>query len=122
MLTAIQIKLIVYGLLAAGVAYGLYDIKTTYSERSEFKLAAEKSAKELKDYKENEKHEVKVLEVYHDAEEKIVYVDKIVTKEVIKYRDANPVRCTLPADFVRIYNQSIDPRTAIGADDQVKAP
>jgi len=111
------------GLIAViGLAWWRYDF--VVKDRDHQEARATKAESDLKSRIDNEKKDIQVLEVYHDAEEKIVYVDKIVTKEVIRYRDANPVRCTLPPDFARVYNKSITipTDTAIGADDKVKTP
>lgn len=41
-----------------------------------------------------------------ETKEKIIYVDKIVTKEIIRYRDRVVNRCQLDSDWVRIHNQA----------------
>jgi hypothetical protein len=44
--------------------------------------------------------------VLQETKEKIIYVDKIVTKEIIRYRDRVVNRCQLDGDWVRIHNQA----------------
>jgi len=64
-------KLILYGFLAAGVAYGLYDIKSTYGELKEEK-EARKNAELSRDtavaslglYQENNERQVKIINEY----------------------------------------------------------
>jgi hypothetical protein len=44
--------------------------------------------------------------ILQEAKERIVYVDKIVTKEIIRYRDRVTNRCQLDNDWVRIHDQA----------------
>lgn len=44
--------------------------------------------------------------VLQETKEKIIYVDKIVTKEIIRYRDRVVNRCQLDNDWVRIHDQA----------------
>lgn len=100
------------GILAVlGLAWARYDY--VVKDRDKFKASAkfekeekEKAIKTIADQLEEAKRTQNVLEVYHDAEAKIQYVDRVVTKQVIEYRDRNPVRVQLSADFVRAYNDS----------------
>jgi hypothetical protein len=45
-------------------------------------------------------------EKLQETKERIVYVDKIVTKEIIKYRDRVVNRCQLDNDWVRIHDKA----------------
>jgi len=55
---------------------------------------------------ENAKILANANNVLQETKEKIIYVDKIVTKEIIRYRDRVVNRCQLDSDWVRIHNQA----------------
>lgn len=101
--------------LAAIIAlssFGLW-LHGVISDRDKFEASAkfEKAQKDiaiktLDEQAAEQAHTNSILEVYHESEAKIQYVDRVVTKQVIEYRDRNHVRIQLPDDFVRAYNDS----------------
>ena len=48
----------------------------------------------------------KLLEGYENVKTQIEYVDRIVTKDVIRYRERIVNRCELSPDWVRIHDQA----------------
>jgi hypothetical protein len=48
----------------------------------------------------------KLLQDYQHVKTEIQTVDKVVIKEVIKYRDVVTTRFVIPSEFVRAYNTS----------------
>jgi len=106
-----------------GAAYWRYDY--VVKDRDQLKANYEMATAAADQYREQVQSEVKrnneILDKHHDAEAKIEYVDKIITKEVIRYRDRVVTRIELPADFVRIYNESTESEhkenSTIGAND-----
>ena len=93
-----------------GAAFWRYDY--VVKDRDQLKLNYEMATAAADQYRAQVEAETKrnneILDKHHDAEAKIEYVDKIVTKEVIRYRDRVVTRVELPADFVRIYNESTE--------------
>ena len=114
MLTALQIRLALYGILLAGIVSGALYIKHVFNERDKFEAESkyeraekDKAIKTLTDERLDAGRNQKIVYVTQQGEEKIKYVDRIVTKKIIEYRDAEPVRCQLPASWVSIYNESL---------------
>ncbi len=106
-------KLYLYAAIAIALAGGFFYVKHVLDERDKFRSEAifereqkEMAIKSIADQIEEAKRTQNVLEVYHEGEAKIQYVDRVVTKQVIEYRDRNPDRIQLSADFVRAYNDS----------------
>lgn len=88
----------------AGLAGWHYS--TVIDERDDYKSRAEKAEKAIDAAKEEDTRVATITDEHVQTVEKIVYVDKIVTKEVVKYRDRVVNRCGLNAEWVRIHNQA----------------
>lgn len=132
-MTLTQIKLAGYFILALGIVGGVLYIKHQFALRDKFEASAkferaekDKAIATINEQIENAKKDKAITTELHDEQTKIEYVERVVTKEIIKYRDANPVRCQLNDNWVRIYNQAITtdylPSSAIGANDKTIAP
>lgn len=100
------------GLGAAVVGLGLYAWGLSgrldhERERREFAEGWASSYADQLAIERDELHRVnQLLEDLQNKEVEIVYVDKIVTKEVIKYRDRIVNRCQLVSDWVCIANSA----------------
>ena len=100
------------GLGAAVVGLGLYawGLSGRLDHERERREFAEGWASSYADQLAIERYEVhrvnQLLEELQNKEAEIVYVDKIVTKEVIKYRDRIVNRCQLVSDWVCIANSA----------------
>lgn len=106
-------SLYVYLVLGAAVvglglyAWGLSSRLDHERERREFAEGWASSYADQLAIERDELHRVnQLLEDLQNKEAEIVYVDKIVTKEVIKYRDRIVNRCQLVSDWVCIANAS----------------
>lgn len=88
----------------AGLAGWHYS--TVIDERDEFRSRAEKAEKAVEAAEKEDKRVNVITDAHVQTVEKIVYVDKIVTKEVVKYRERVVNRCELNAEWVRIHNQA----------------
>lgn len=71
-----------------------------------FKSRANKAEEALKALDEENNRVSDITDAHAKTVEKIVYVDKIVTKEVVKYRERVVNRCALSPEWVRIHNQA----------------
>ncbi len=97
-------------ILAAGsYVYWLYSSRESYKEsaaleRAEKIIAVQTIAK----IRESANKDQKLLEGYQHVKTQIQYVDKIVTKDVIRYRDVVTTRFVIPDEFVRAYNTSTE--------------
>jgi len=93
-----------------GAAFWRYDY--VVKDRDQLKLNYEMATAAADQYRAQVEAETKrnneILDKHHNAEAKIEYVDKIVTKEVIRYRDAVPIRIQLDDKWVRAYNLSTE--------------
>jgi len=111
----IPIKTYLYAAaLVAILAAGAY-VKWLYSSRESYKASAEfeqaekiKAIQTIAKIQESANSDRKLLEGYQSVKSEIQYVDKIVTKEVIKYRDVVTTRFVIPDEFVRAYNTSTE--------------
>jgi hypothetical protein len=105
-------KYIFGGLIIALFLSGLA-IKYLFDEWSNTKAKLETSQSEvarLVKEKENQEKVDKqvdvVMDTHHEEKVKIVYVDKIITKQVVEYRERNPDACRLDSKWVRIHNDA----------------
>jgi len=81
----------------------LQDAKT---EAAMEKAAKVQAVQTISSIQKNAAADHKLLEGYQSVKTEIQYVDKIVTKEVIRYRERVVNRCELSPDWVRIHDQS----------------
>jgi len=105
-------KYLAGGAVIAIVVLGL-SLKIAMGEVKEAKrdLKDEKAAKaqlqvNFNQFKVNANKIALTNDALQETKEKIIYVDKIVTKEIIRYRDRVVNRCQLDNDWVRIHNQA----------------
>lgn len=99
--------LIVLGLLLSvwWLRDSLQDAKT---EAANEKAAKIQAIQTISNIQKNAAADQKLLEGYQSVKTEIQYVDKIVTREVIKYRDVVTTRFVIPDEFVRAYNTSTE--------------
>lgn len=79
---------------------------TVIDERDHYKFRAETAESAIIAAKAEDKRVNVITDTHTKTVEKIVYVDKIITKEVVKYRDRVVNRCELNSEWVRIHNQA----------------
>ena len=91
--------------LAATAGIG-WHYSTVIDERDDFKLRAEKAESAVEAAEKEDTRVAVITDAHVQTVEKIVYVDKIVTKEVVKYRERVVNRCELNSEWVRIHNQA----------------
>jgi len=93
-------------LIAVLVVWHFYDLEKN-KIKSDF---VTEQTKVVADEKAKDETAVNQLETKYETitRVEIQYVDRIVTKEVIKYRDRVVNRCDLDAEWVRIYNLSTE--------------
>lgn len=97
--------LIGLGVVAAVGTFG-WHYGSVIDERDDYRSRAEKAEKAIDAAKEEDTRVNVITDAHVKTVEKIVYVDKIVAKEVIKYRERVVNRCELNAEWVRIHNQA----------------
>lgn len=91
-------------LAAAGL--GGWHYSSVIDERDAFKSRAEKAEKAVQAAEKEDTRVNVITDAHVQTVEKIVYVDKIVTKEVVKYRERVVNRCELNSEWVRIHDQA----------------
>jgi len=95
--------------ILAGILYGFYQWESAIEDKVAAENTTASAQKTIEQKVEVAKVEEKVLVQYQEVKTEIKYVDREVTKEVIKYRDRVVDRCVLNAEWVRIYNASLQP-------------
>lgn len=91
--------------LAATAGIG-WHYSTVIDERDAFKSRAENAESTIAAAEKEDTRVAAITDAHVQTVEKIVYVDKIVTKEVVKYRERIVNRCELNSEWVRIHNQA----------------
>jgi len=97
------IVIVVLG-LSLKIAMGKVEAANTALDLEKATVKSLNEAARLVD--ENAKILANANNTLQETKEKIIYVDKIVTKEIIRYRDRVVNRCQLDSDWVRIHNQA----------------
>jgi len=93
----------------AGYVMWLQHSRETYKASAEFEQSEKvKAIQTIAKIQESANKDRKLLEGYQNVKAEIQYVDKIVTKEVIRYRDIVTTRFVIPDEFVRAYNTSTE--------------
>lgn len=103
-----------FGLIIMCLAFGWYQSNAATSlakaEAKKEKALAESVSKQLADAK-TEKERVDILLTnYQTTKQEIKYVDRVVTKTVIEYRDIAVDRCPIDGLWVYTYNLSTLPK------------
>lgn len=100
----------VISLLVVGLSFGWYQshLSTKIAEQNAQteKDKAEAVVLQLSELKTTNAKVNLLLAKYQTTKKEVEYVDRIVTKEVIRYRDAVPNRCLLSGMWVNTYNLS----------------
>lgn len=105
-------KYIFGGLLIALFVSGLtikYLFDQWLSTKGQLKTSQAEVARMITEKENQEKLDKQVdvvMDTHHEEKVKIVYVDKIITKSVVQYRERNPGACRLDADWVRLHNDA----------------
>lgn len=109
------IKSYLYGAIAIAVLSALGYVYWLHesNEKNKATAIAEREKKEaaiqaIATIQESANADRKLLEGYQSVKTEIKIVDKIVTQQVIKYRDVVSVRTVVPPEFVRAYNDSTE--------------
>lgn len=91
----------VVGIGAFGWHYG-----TVLDERNHLRVSLKTAQDDLAAAKAEEDRVSVITDAHIQTMEKIVYVDKIINKEIVKYRERVVNRCQLDAKWVRIHDQA----------------
>lgn len=96
-------------LLAIGYVYFIKESRDKYQAKAVYEQSEkEKSIATVNKMLQNAESDRKLLEQYQSTKSEIKYVDKIVTQQVIKYRDVVTTRFVIPDSWVLAYNSSIE--------------
>lgn len=109
------IKPYLYGVALVTIMALAGYVRWLYSSRESYKAAAAmeqseklKAIQVITKIQQSAEADRKLLQDYQHVKTEIQYVDKIVTREVIRYRDVVTTRFVIPAEFVRAYNTSTE--------------
>lgn len=110
-----QVKLYFYGAFFIGMLSLIWYIQHLQDSRESYKVKAAyeeaekvKATQTINNLMRDAEKDRKLLEQYQNTKREIQYVDKIVTKQVIKYRDIVTTRFVIPPEFVLAYNNSTE--------------
>lgn len=96
-------------LLAIGYVYFIKESRDKYQAKAVYEQSEkEKSIATVNKMIQDAESDRKLLEQYQSTKSEIQYVDKIVTQQVIKYRDVVTTRFIIPNSFVLAYNTSAE--------------
>lgn len=102
------------GVFVLVIALGVY-VKWLSVSRDTYKASAlseqsekVKALQTISKIQESANNDRVLLEEYQNAKATIQYVDREVTKQVIKYRDVVTTRFVISPEFVRAYNESTE--------------
>lgn len=108
-----MLNLKLYGAIAImlllGYVYWLHESREAYKASAAFEKSEKITAiKVIENIQKNASVDKKLAQDYQHVKTEIQYVDKIVTKELIRYRDVVTTRFVIPDEFVRAYNTSTE--------------
>ncbi len=100
----------ILGLIVLCLGFGWYQshLSTKLAEQDALaqKTLAESVSKQLTEAKDEASRVNILLKTYQNVKQEVQIVDRIVTKEVIRYRDVVHDRCQLDGMWVNTYNLS----------------